>query len=233
MARQSAGLAVLIGNWCQARLDRCYLAFTGGVAFLCDVYLWYEPPIGTLFPSSIDWKIMAGRKPLDRQTLSVRALDVAEAIIAARGLNALNAREVAASVGCSVGSLYNIFGSLDRLIRFVNTRTLDRLYEAMKAAATKDKPVDQMVAICCAYIEFAIAQPLLWRAVFDHQMLEGKPRLEWYGDSIERMSTLAITVLSPLFKPDELWAAKHVATILWSGVHGRLTTFLTSPKKIL
>ncbi|MGH1477681.1 MAG: TetR/AcrR family transcriptional regulator [Geminicoccales bacterium] len=163
---------------------------------------------------------MAGRKPLDRQTLSVRALDVAEAIIAARGLNALNAREVAASVGCSVGSLYNIFGSLDRLIRFVNTRTLDRLYEAMKAAATKDKPVDQMVAICCAYIEFAIAQPLLWRAVFDHRMLEGKPRLEWYGDSIERMSTLAITVLSPLFKPDELWAAKHVATILWSGVHG-------------
>ena len=69
---------------------------------------------------------MAGRKPLDREALSTKALDVAEAIVVTRGLAALNARDLAAGVGCSVGSLYNIFGSLDRLIRILNTRTLDR-----------------------------------------------------------------------------------------------------------
>lgn len=164
---------------------------------------------------------MAGRKPLDRQALSRKALDVAEAIMATRGMGALNARELAAGVGCSVGSLYNIVGSLDRLIRLVNTRTLDRLADAMKmAAATRKGPVDQMVAVSVAYIDFAAAQPFLWRAVFEHKMHEGNPKAEWYGESIERMSILAVTVLSPLFKPEELWAAKRVATIIWSGVHG-------------
>lgn len=164
---------------------------------------------------------MAGRKPLDRAMLSAKALEVAEAIIAERGFAALNARELALGVGCSVGSLYNMYGSLDRLIRIVNTRTLDRLYDAMKTAVAKrDGPEDQMAALACAYVEFAAKQPLLWRAVFDHQMPEGNPKLEWYGDSIERMAILAVTILSPLFKPDQLWAARHVATILWSGVHG-------------
>lgn len=164
---------------------------------------------------------MAGRKPLDRETLSIKALDVAESIIAERGLGALNARELAIGVGCSVGSLYNMFGSLDRLIRTLNTRTLDRLYEAMKTAGSKEgKPEDRMAALACAYIEFAAEQPLLWRAVFDHQMPEGNPKVEWYGESIERMAVLAVTVISPLFKPEEFWAARHVATIIWSGVHG-------------
>lgn len=164
---------------------------------------------------------MAGRKPLDRALLSAKALEVAEAIIAERGFGALNARELALGVGCSVGSLYNMYGSLDRLIRIVNTRTLDRLYDAMRTAvAEKDGPEDQMAALACAYIEFAAKQPLVWRAVFDHQMPEGNPKLEWYGDSIERMAILAVTILSPLFKPEQLWAARHVATVLWSGVHG-------------
>lgn len=164
---------------------------------------------------------MAGRKPLDRETLSTKALDVAEAIIASRGLAALNARDLAAGVGCSVGSLYNMFGSLDRLIRTLNTRTLDGLCNAMKAAvAGKGSPEDQMAALALAYIDFAQKQPFLWRAVFDHQMPEGNPKAEWYGESIERMAVLAVTVLSPLFKPEDLWAVRHVATIIWSGIHG-------------
>ena len=164
---------------------------------------------------------MAGRKPLDRETVSTKALDVAEAIIATRGLAALNARDLAAGVGCSVGSLYNMFGSLDRLVRIVNTRTLDRLGGTMKAAAAgKGSPEDQMTALALAYIDFAQKQPFLWRAVFDHQMPEGNPKVEWYGESIERMAVLAVTVLSPLFTPQDLWIIRHIATIIWSGVHG-------------
>ncbi|MGI9451728.1 MAG: TetR/AcrR family transcriptional regulator [Geminicoccaceae bacterium] len=164
---------------------------------------------------------MAGRKPLDRDTLSIKALDVAETIIGERGLSALNARELAQGVGCSVGSLYNMFGSLDRLVRILNTRTLEKLYEAMKTAVPKrGSPEDRMAALACAYIEFAAERPHLWRAVFDHKMPEGNPKVEWYGESIERMASLAVKIISPLFKPEELWAARHVATIIWSGVHG-------------
>ena len=34
------------------------------------------------------------------------------------------------------------------------------------------------------------------------------------------MAVLAVTVLSPLFKPQDLWVVRHVTTIIWSGIHG-------------
>lgn len=164
---------------------------------------------------------MAGRKPLDRDRFAGLALDTAEAIIAERGLAALNARELAAGTGIAVGTLYNMYGSLDRLVQVLNARTLDRLYDQLKAeAAREEKPEDRMVAMARAYIAFADEQPLVWRAVFDHQPAGEDGGADWYSASIERIANLAITILGPLFPPDQRRAARRVATIIWSGVHG-------------
>lgn len=166
-------------------------------------------------------RIMAGRKPLDRDRFAGLALDTAEAIIAERGLAALNARELAAGTGIAVGTLYNMYGSLDRLVQVLNARTLDRLYDQLEAeAAREEKPEDRMVAMARAYIAFADEQPLVWRAVFDHQPAGEDGGADWYSASIERIANLAITILGPLFPPDQQRAARHVATIIWSGVHG-------------
>jgi len=164
---------------------------------------------------------MAGRKPLDRELLSIKVLDAAEAMIADRGLGAVNARNVASKAGCSVGTLYNIFGSRDRLIRVLNTRTLDRLYEALKESSTEGKSVDErMIAMAVAYIDFANRQPEVWRAVFEHKMPESEPKVDWYVTSIEHIATLGVTVLAPFFKSGDIRTARHIATLIWSGVHG-------------
>ncbi len=164
---------------------------------------------------------MAGRRPLDRERVSNLALDMVETTISENGLAALNVRELASAVGCSVGSLYNIFGSLDRLVRIVNTRTLERLYNQMRESVIGvEGPEDQMAALVLAYVDFAEREPLLWRAVFDHTMPEGDPNKEWYVDSIERIAALAGTALAPLFKPEEMWALRRVANTIWSGAHG-------------
>jgi AcrR family transcriptional regulator len=148
-------------------------------------------------------------------------LDSAETIIAERGLGSLNARELATSVGCSVGTLYNMFGSLDRLVQVLNARTLDRLCDALEAAAaTEEGPEDRMAALARAYIDFANRQPQIWRAVFDHQPSGQGIRPDWYSASIERIATLAITILQPIFPRRERLAARRVATIIWSSVHG-------------
>lgn len=164
---------------------------------------------------------MAGRKPLDRDRISIDAMDTAERIIAERGLGALNARELAKGTGIAVGTLYNVYGSLDGLIQRLNARTLDRLCERLEAEAAKASgPENQMAAMARGYIDFADEQPMVWRAVFDHQPMGGEVRADWYSSSIERIATLAIVILSPIFPKDQRRAARRVATIIWSGVHG-------------
>ena len=164
---------------------------------------------------------MAGRKPLDRDRISADALKTAEDIIAERGLGALNAREIANGTGIAVGTLYNVYGNLDGLIQRLNAHTLDRLCDRLEAEAAKaDGPNNQMAAMARAYIDFANEQPMVWRAVFDHQPAGGGARADWYTASIERIATLAITILQPKFPPDQRRVARRVATIIWSGVHG-------------
>lgn len=164
---------------------------------------------------------MAGRKPLDRDKISKDVLALAEAIIAERGLGALNARDLAKGAGIAVGTLYNVYGSLDGLIQRLNARTLNRLCDRLEAEAAKaDGPEDQMAAMARAYIDFADEQPLLWRAVFDHRPAGEGLRADWYSSSIERIAALAIGILSPIFSPDQRRSARRAATIIWSGVHG-------------
>lgn len=164
---------------------------------------------------------MAGRKPLDRDRISAKALDTAEAIIAEGGLGRLNARDLAHGAGIAVGTLYNVYGNLDRLVQRLNARTLDRLCDRLEAEAAKATgPENQMAAMARAYIEFADEQPLVWRAVFDHQPAGDNDRADWYSASIERIARLAITILRPIFPSDQRRAARRVATIVWSGVHG-------------
>ncbi|MEL6963803.1 MAG: WHG domain-containing protein [Pseudomonadota bacterium] len=164
---------------------------------------------------------MAGRKPLDREKISTDVLDKAEGIIAERGVSALNAREVAQGAGIAVGTLYNIYGNLDRLVLRLNARTLDRLCDCLEAEALKaTTPEDQMAAMARAYIDFANDQPLIWRSVFDHQSSGDTVRADWYSSSIERIATLAIRILSPMFPDNQRRAARRVATIIWAGVHG-------------
>ncbi len=164
---------------------------------------------------------MAGRKLLDRDRISANALDTAEAIIAEGGIGALNARELAQGAGIAVGTLYNVYGNLDQLVQRLNARTLDRLCDRLEAEAAKASgPENQMAAMARAYIDFADEQPLVWRAVFDHQPMGNNERADWYSASIERIATLAITILGPIFPSDQRRAARRVATIVWSGVHG-------------
>ena len=170
-------------------------------------------------PSLVDRSetTMVGRKPLDRDKIGIDALDKAEAIIAERGLGALNARELANGAGIAVGTLYNVYGNLDGLVQRLNARTLDRLSDRLEAEAGKaEGPEDQMAAMARAYVDFADEQPLVWRAVFDHQ----PARANRYSANIERIAGLAVSILSPLFPKDQRRAARRAATIIWSGVHG-------------
>ena len=70
-----------------------------------------------------------------RERLRARLLRTAEAIAAGDGLAELQARRVAREAGCSVGTVYNIFGDIDGLILAVNELTLADMSRMLTAAA--------------------------------------------------------------------------------------------------
>ena len=74
---------------------------------------------------------MARRNDHSREELYQLALGAARDIAEAEGLRGLTARRIAAEIGYSVGTLYNVFVNLDDLIIHLNGSTLDQLYKAL------------------------------------------------------------------------------------------------------
>src|SRR5687767_12593733 len=67
---------------------------------------------------------MGRRSDHSRAELEELILLAGEAHLAQVGFAAFSAREVAKRIGYSIGTIYNVFGSYDRLVLAINARTL-------------------------------------------------------------------------------------------------------------
>ena len=85
------------------------------------------------------------------------------------GLARFSAREVAKRVGYSIGTIHNVFGSYDRLVTAINTRSFvlwaDHLQQRLAEGGS-----DRIKALVEGYFEFARDNPRLWTAIYDHHM---------------------------------------------------------------
>ena len=163
-----------------------------------------------------------------RRKLRDALIDAAERTIEQEGLRGLKARELAYKVGCAVGAIYNVVTDLDDLIYAVNARTLQQLEAKLTAAGATGAPeepgiegaVKQLVRLALAYLEFAAARTLRWRAVFDHQPLPGRVMPDWYLSEQLRLFGYVeapLRVLLPAAAPER---RALIARSLVSAVHG-------------
>ena len=85
------------------------------------------------------------------------------------GFARFSAREVAKRIGYSIGTIYNVFGTHDRLILAINTRTFrlwaDHLRERLEATEA-----DRIRVLVEGYFSFARENPNLWMAIYDHRL---------------------------------------------------------------
>lgn len=165
---------------------------------------------------------MAGKVEQRRAQLRDRLVKIAETRIAADGLAALRARDLAKEAGCALGAIYNVFGDLNELVMAVNART----FEAMGAAVSEalagapEDPTEQLVTMGQAYHAFASANPGLWRALFDLDRPEGEAAPEWY---LQEMGRLFAYIEAPIrvLVPDLPEADRGLfVRALFSSVHG-------------
>ncbi len=160
-------------------------------------------------------------EPSYRDRLRKEILDLACRILAAEGLDALQARRIAKEADCSVGTLYNIFGDIDGLIVAANSETLGAMGRALSAAldANRELPMrDRLLALALAYMRFALETQRPWEAVFKYRRPEGSDMPASYLEDQARLLALIEGVLAGTV-PDAEERAK-MARALFGAVHG-------------
>lgn len=133
---------------------------------------------------------MAGKVEKRRNDLRNRLIDIAEARINEAGISAIKARDLAKRAECAVGAIYNVFGDLQDIIIAANDRTFKRLGNAVAHSLEGKEalpPTDRLIAMSCAYLEFASANPKAWHALFDVRMTKDMAVPQWYLDELERL----------------------------------------------
>ena len=155
----------------------------------------------------------------DRQRAGL--LHAAEAVLAEEGLSAVQARRISQAAGCSIGTLYNVFGDIDGLVLAVNERTLGDLGRILSATAQRAAEGDlgtRLMALAITYLDFASVNQRRWRAVFEHRLPETKPPPASYREDRRRLLALIETQLEQkLPEPATRSVAAHA---LFASVHG-------------
>ncbi|SFV09367.1 transcriptional regulator, TetR family [Methylobacterium sp. 174MFSha1.1] len=178
-----------------------------------------------------------------RERLRTALIDAAEAAIAAGGLSALKARDLARDVGCALGAIYTVFPDLDALILRVNLRTLALFERAITAVpiapepvgkatpAERDAAVETLVRLAVAYLRFAAGHPARWRALFQHRVTHALP--DWYlveQVRLFRYIEAPLRVLRPDLRDRE---RALLARSLFSATHGLVSLGLDEKLMVL
>ncbi len=163
---------------------------------------------------------MGRRSDHTREQLRDMAIDSAAALIDEGGLQVVTARKVAAAMGYTVGTLYLVFRNLDDLVLHVNARTLDSLYEDLRAIDEDLVPRAFLRALAGRYVRFAVQHTRRWSAVFDHRPGGEEVLPAWYQARVDGLFALperSLALLAPARRQD---TPQLAARALWAGVHG-------------
>ena len=167
---------------------------------------------------------MARRSDHSREEIRQMALEAAEAIVAAEGYKGLSTRKVASAIGYTVGTLYLVFESLEDLVLQLNGRTLDALYEWMRARrGDADSPRDNLLAMADAYIAYAESETPRWNLLFEFVAGKDNELPDWYLMKLGKLFGLAEARLKPLAAQRNELELQQAARVLWASVHGICT----------
>lgn len=162
---------------------------------------------------------MGRRSDHSREQLEALILAEGHALMAERGYADFSAREVAKRIGYSIGTIYNVFGSLDALLLAINSRTFT-LWAAWlreKLAAAGD---DRIAALVAGYFDFAERNPNLWVAIYAHRRPPGTEMPESYRRLRSGLTGIVETEIALLLPEERRDRAAALARSLVALVHG-------------
>lgn len=160
----------------------------------------------------------------DHSRAELEAMIVAEGhrVMAETGFAAFSAREVARRVGYSIGTIYNVFDSLDQLLVAINSRTFELWTDYLRQRVEQGGS-DRIQALVKAYFDFAREHSKLWMAIYDHRLPAG---MAMPDRDMEKRRALTQIVFDEIAR--QLWArsasdVEHLSRSLIATVHGHCT----------
>lgn len=151
----------------------------------------------------------------------LRALLIAKghALMAEVGYGRFSGREVAKRAGYTVGTIYNVFGSLEGLLAAINTQTF-LLWSQHLEHELATGGDDRIASLVRGYFAFALDHPLIWSAIYEHRLPEGKGLSE--SDLAGRAKLTLIVeseVAAALPETTELDVSRYARSLI-ATVHG-------------
>lgn len=172
---------------------------------------------------------MARRSDHSRDELKALVLDCARSQIESDGLDGLTARRIAAAIGYSPGTIYNVFDNLDHVISAVNEETLRALNEDLSTVSFGGDALEDARQVLDVYISFREKHPALWDAVLAHAIKPGVSQPDSYIKEIETSFGYAARAIAPAFVGDAE-GLRLAVDVLWSSLQG---IFSVSPHGLL
>ncbi|MEP3052027.1 MAG: TetR/AcrR family transcriptional regulator [Erythrobacter sp.] len=114
---------------------------------------------------------MGRRSDHTRAELRELLLQTGHQLMAQVGYARFSGREVAKRAGYSVGTIYNVFESLDGLLAAINTRTFV-LWSRHLQKRLETGGEDRIASLVEGYFTFALDNPQTWSAIYEHRVPE-------------------------------------------------------------
>jgi AcrR family transcriptional regulator len=154
------------------------------------------------------------------------------AVMAETGFAGFSAREVARRVGYSIGTVYNLFESLDHLLVAINTRTI-ALWTDFVHRRLESGGGDRIALLVEAYFEFAREHPKLWMAIYDHRLPTGMDLPERDAEVRRRLPSLVEREIATLLPGKDEADTRRLARSLIATVHGHCTFALNGSFELM
>ena len=168
----------------------------------------------------------------DHSPQELRALLVrhGHALMAERGFARFSAREAARRAGYSVGTIYNVFGSLDAFLLAVNSHTF-RLWSDWLEAALEGVPhtgTARIEALVSGYFSFAADNANAWMAIYDHRIDRKTPMAAEDVAAREALTAIVDREVSAwMGTPDADEGTRRLVRSLIATVHGHCALWLS------
>jgi AcrR family transcriptional regulator len=163
---------------------------------------------------------MARRSDHSREELAELALLAATKLLRAHGAEGLTIRLIAAEIGYSPGTLYNLFENQDDLLLKIAARTLDDMLSEANSAITAQEPAAALHQLAAFYFRFTRAHAQEWRLVMEHRLPAGQRHPRWYRTKVVQVLGKVEEALVPLFTDSMAERRRRAAMMLFASMQG-------------
>ncbi|MBI9092765.1 MAG: TetR/AcrR family transcriptional regulator [Desulfobacterium sp.] len=179
--------------------------------------------------------------------LREKLLQTALEIVSEQGLAKVSMRKLGEEIGVSRSAPYRHFKGKGELLSAMAEEGYRKLTKSLKCARNKQSgdPVAQLKNIGVAYIEFALENPVQYRLMFGHEIIEQDQTPALIKSAEDAFSELVLGVdvlltgesikpIDPLIIANTLWSQTHgIATLLMDGQINKSNSFLELPAIII